>query len=118
MPTSRMREGYVVPMSGTTAGDVYRAELVPLEGEGRIGRIARGLWAAVASWPPGLIPLPAVAELVITERRTGSPVHRRRVDSGEASGLLAYVRERMATEAPEQFRTTVGDSLYWDADRT
>ncbi|PFG38041.1 hypothetical protein ATJ97_0509 [Georgenia soli] len=105
-------------MNRPTARDAYRAELVPLDGEGRIGRIARGLWAAVASWPPGLLPLPAVAELVITERTTGRTVHRRRVDSGEASGALAYVHERMADETPEQFRKTVGDTYYSDADRT
>jgi hypothetical protein len=98
-------------MGETKAQGVYEAELVPLD-EGQVKRIARGLWAAVAGWPPGLIPLPTVAHLVISERATGRTIYRRPVDPGEAGGILTYVHERMATDTPEHFRATVGDLYY------
>lgn len=105
-------------MNEVKARDIYNAELLPLEDEGKIRHTARGLWAAVASWPPGLIPLPTVASLVITERTTGRTIHRRNVDSGEASGILAHVHERMANESPEHFRANVGNLYYSGAERT
>lgn len=65
----------------------------------------------VVGRPPGLLPLPTVAHLVVTERATGRTVHRRPVDSGEAGGILAHVHERMASTSPEHFRSSL-DDLY------
>lgn len=104
-------------MSDVTARDLYEARLLPLDGDGPVRRLARSLWAAAASWPPGLLPLPAVARLVVTERATGRTVHRRPVDSGEAAGILAYVRERMARESPEHFRASLADLYRSPVDR-
>ncbi|KAE8764041.1 hypothetical protein [Georgenia thermotolerans] len=98
-------------MSDVSAYDLYEARLVPLDGDGPVRRLARSVWAAAAAWPPGLLPLPTVAHLVVTERATGRTVHRRPVDSGEAGGILAYVHERMARESPERFRESL-DDLY------
>jgi len=94
------------------AKDVYDAQLVGLNEGGSAKRIVRAVWAAAAGWPPGLLPLPIVAHLVITERATGATVLNRPVDSGEAGGILAYVRNRMAIEPPERFRVEMGNLYY------
>jgi hypothetical protein len=99
-------------MSDTMAKDVYDAQLVGLNEGGAAKRIVRAVWAAVAGWPPGLLPLPIVAHLVITERATGATVLNRPVDSGEAGGILAHVRDRMAIESPERFRGEMGNLYY------
>jgi hypothetical protein len=85
------------------AADLYRADLRP-RGGGRLVRSARFLAAFAAELAWGLLPQPALSDVVVTRRRDGAEVLRVSAGDPNVPGeMLALVQQHLAELGPAEF---------------
>jgi hypothetical protein len=85
------------------ATDVYEATLQPRHG-GRLLRSGRLLAAFAAELAWGLLPQPALSDVVVTRRRDGAEVLRVSAGDPNVSGeMLALVQRHLAELGPAAF---------------
>ena len=90
---------------GDAAADVFVADFEPRRG----GRVLHGVridGAFVSSLFQGLVPPPAVHDVVVRRRDDGVEVARIPVENPDLPGdTLRFVRTELASRAPEEFVT-------------
>jgi hypothetical protein len=90
-------------MEGTTAADVFVAGFERRRG-GRVLHGVRVAGAFVASLFQGLVPLPAVHDVVVRHRDDGTEVARVPVENPDLPGdTLRFVQEDLASRSTDQF---------------
>jgi hypothetical protein len=90
-------------MEGTTAADAFAAAFERRRG-GRVLHGVRIAGAFVASLFQGLVPLPAVHDVVVRRRDDGTEVARVPVENPDVPGhTLRFVQEDLASRSTDEF---------------